>query len=81
MSLLPEQQFLESSCDQGAANLEQRFGVSVHQLQWGDRNLNWTFGHGSTPGWYGFTINYQMDGDGHQDSYNVYLDNLTFSYQ
>ena len=44
-------------------------------------NLNWTFGHGSTPGWYGLTINYQMDGDGHQDSYNVYLDNLTFSYQ
>jgi hypothetical protein len=42
---------------------------------------NWTFGHGSTPGWYGLTIDYQMDGDGHQDSYNVYLDNLTFSYQ
>ncbi|HWO39654.1 MAG TPA: hypothetical protein VNO32_63605, partial [Candidatus Acidoferrum sp.] len=44
-------------------------------------NLNWTFAHGSTPGWYGLTINYQMDGDRHQDSYNVYLDNLTFSYQ
>jgi hypothetical protein len=43
--------------------------------------INWTFGHGSTPGWYGLTIDYQMDGDGHQDSYNVYLDNLTFSYQ
>jgi hypothetical protein len=44
-------------------------------------NLNWTFGHGSAPGWYGLTINYQMDGDSRQDSYNVYLDDLTFSYQ
>jgi hypothetical protein len=44
-------------------------------------NLNWTFGHGSTPGWYGVTINYQMDGNSSQDSYNVYLDNLSFSYQ
>ena len=39
--------------------------------------LNWTFPNGSTPGWYGLTINYQMDGDSKQDSYNVYLDNLT----
>jgi hypothetical protein len=44
-------------------------------------NLNWTFGHGSTPGWYGVTINYQMDGNSKQDSYNVYLDNLSFSYE
>jgi hypothetical protein len=43
--------------------------------------LNWTFGHGSAPNWYGVTINYQMDGDYKQDSYNVYLDNLTISYQ
>ena len=43
--------------------------------------LNWTFGHGSAPNWYGITINYQMDGDNRQDSYNVYLDNLTFSYE
>ncbi len=43
--------------------------------------LNWTFGHGSTPGWYGVTINYQMDGNSKQDSYNVYLDNLSFTYQ
>jgi Putative Ig domain len=43
--------------------------------------LNWTFPHGSTPGWYGVTINYQMDGDKNQDSYTVYLDKLTFSYQ
>ena len=44
-------------------------------------NLNWTFGHGSSPGWYGVTINYQMDGNQNQDSYNIYLDELTFSYQ
>jgi hypothetical protein len=44
-------------------------------------NLNWTFGHGSTPGWYGVTVNYQMDGDSRQDSYNVYLDNLTLYYE
>jgi hypothetical protein len=43
--------------------------------------LNWTFGHGLAPNWYGVTINYQMDGDYKQDSYNIYLDNLTFSYQ
>jgi len=43
--------------------------------------LNWTFEKGSTPGWYGLTINFQMDGDDKQDSYNVYLDNLTFSFQ
>jgi hypothetical protein len=43
--------------------------------------LNWTFPQGSAPGWYGLTINYQMDGDSRQDSYNVYLDNLTFTYQ
>jgi Putative Ig domain len=43
-------------------------------------NLNWTFPHGSTPGWYGLTINYQMDGNYQHQPYNVYLDNLTFSY-
>lgn len=44
-------------------------------------NLNWTFGHGSTPNWYGLTINYQMDGNNKQDSYDIYLDKLTFSYE
>ncbi len=43
--------------------------------------LNWTFGHGSASNWYELTMNYQMDGNHNQDSYNVYLDNLTFSYQ
>jgi hypothetical protein len=44
-------------------------------------NLNWTFGHGSANGRYGLTINYQMDGNRNEISYNVYLDNLTFPYQ
>ncbi len=44
-------------------------------------NLNWTFPAGSTNGWYGLTINYQMDTDSQHDSYNTYLDNLTFSYE
>jgi Putative Ig domain len=43
--------------------------------------LNWTFEHGSAPGWYGVVLNFQMDGDFKQDSYNVYLDNLKVTYQ
>ncbi len=44
-------------------------------------NLNWAFWHGSANGWYGLTINYQMDGNDRQDSYNMYLDKLDFTYQ
>ena len=44
-------------------------------------NLNWTFDKGSSPGWYGVTINFQMDGNYKQDQYKVYLDNLTLTYQ
>lgn len=44
-------------------------------------NLGWTFPHGSAPGWYGVTVNYQMDLNNKQSAYKVYLDNLTFSYQ
>jgi hypothetical protein len=36
---------------------------------------------GSTAGWYGVTVNYQMDGNYAQAPYSVYLDELTFSYQ
>ncbi len=43
--------------------------------------LNWTFEMGASPGWYGLTVNFQMDGDYKQDSYNVSLDNLTLTYQ
>jgi hypothetical protein len=45
------------------------------------QELNWTFDHGSSPGWYGLTINYQMDGNYQQAPYKVYLDNLTITYQ
>jgi len=43
--------------------------------------LNWTFEKGGSPGWYGLTINFQMDGNYKQEPYKVYLDNLTLSYQ
>lgn len=35
----------------------------------------------SAPGWYGITINYQMDGNYAQWAYDVYVDNLNFTYQ
>ncbi|MGA9393557.1 MAG: hypothetical protein WBV69_24210 [Candidatus Sulfotelmatobacter sp.] len=44
-------------------------------------NLNWTYNPGSAPGWYGVTVNYQMDGNYKQNAYDVYLDKLTFTYQ
>lgn len=42
-------------------------------------NLNYKEGPTST-GWYGVTINYQMDGNGSQQPYSVWLDNLNFTY-
>ncbi len=42
--------------------------------------LNWTYNPGSTDGWWGITINWQMDGNYQQDSYSVHLDELTFTY-
>jgi hypothetical protein len=44
-------------------------------------NLNWTFSPASYPGWYGVTVNYQQDGNYKQQSYNIYLDDFTFTYQ
>jgi hypothetical protein len=43
--------------------------------------LNQSYEHGAAPGWYGITINYQMDGNYQQSPYSVYLDDLTFSYE
>jgi hypothetical protein len=43
--------------------------------------LNQTYDPGSAIGWYGITINYQMDGNYEQSPYSVYLDNLTFTYE
>ncbi|MGB2604767.1 MAG: hypothetical protein WBC78_14305 [Candidatus Sulfotelmatobacter sp.] len=44
-------------------------------------NLNQYYDHGSAPGWYGVTINYQEDGNYKQTPYSVYLDQLTFGYE
>lgn len=45
-------------------------------------NVNTTYGHGTAPSdWYGITINYQQDGNEYQQGYDVYLDELTFTYQ
>jgi hypothetical protein len=45
------------------------------------RTLNLYNNPGSTPGWYGVTVNYQMDGNYKQSPYSVFLDDLTFSYE
>jgi hypothetical protein len=42
--------------------------------------LNTYYNPGRTPGWYGVTVNYQMDGDSQQTPYEVFLDQLTFNY-
>jgi hypothetical protein len=42
--------------------------------------LNVTSPPYSVPGWYGVTVNYQMDGDYQQSAYTVYVDKLTFTY-
>lgn len=34
----------------------------------------------SAPGWWGITVNYQMDGNHGQYAYNVYVDKLNFTY-
>ncbi|HEY6770609.1 MAG TPA: hypothetical protein VI386_38180 [Candidatus Sulfotelmatobacter sp.] len=43
--------------------------------------VNQYYNPGSAPGWWGITINYQMDGNNKQNPYSVYLDELTFNYQ
>jgi hypothetical protein len=43
--------------------------------------VNQYYNPGSTAGWYGVTINYQMDGNYQQSPYSVYLDDLTFTYE
>jgi hypothetical protein len=42
--------------------------------------INKYYSPGASPGWYGITINYQMDGNSKQNSYTVYLDELNFTY-
>jgi major membrane immunogen (membrane-anchored lipoprotein) len=43
--------------------------------------LNWTYRPFSAPGWYGVTINYQMDGNYKQTPYTVFVDKLNITYQ
>jgi hypothetical protein len=43
--------------------------------------VNQYYNPGSAVGWYGITINYQMDGNSQQAPYSVYLDELSFTYE
>jgi len=44
-------------------------------------NINQYYAPGSCPsGWWGITVNYQMDGNYKQSPYTTYLDNFSFSY-
>ncbi len=43
--------------------------------------LNWAYYPFSAPGWWGITVNYQMDGDYKQTPYTVYVDKLNFTYE
>lgn len=43
--------------------------------------LNKTYAPFSAPGWYGVTVNYQLDGNSKQSPYTVYVDKLNFTYQ
>jgi hypothetical protein len=43
--------------------------------------LNWTLPPFPAPGWYGITINYQMDGNYKQSPYTVWVDKLNFTYE
>jgi hypothetical protein len=44
-------------------------------------NVNRYYSPGPAPGWYGVTVNYQMDGNNTQAPYTIFLDQMTFSYQ
>jgi major membrane immunogen (membrane-anchored lipoprotein) len=44
-------------------------------------NLNVYRNPGSAVGWYGITVNWQIDGNSKQNPYTVYLDNFNFTYQ
>jgi hypothetical protein len=44
--------------------------------------INRYYAPGSAPGgWWGITVNYQMDGDHKQSAYTTFLDNFSFTYQ
>lgn len=43
--------------------------------------LNRTFAPFPAPGWWGITVNYQLDGNYAQAPYTVYIDQLNFTYE
>jgi hypothetical protein len=43
--------------------------------------INQTYSPFSAPGWWGITVNYQMDGNSEQSAYGVYVDKLNFTYE
>jgi hypothetical protein len=45
-------------------------------------NINQKYAPGTAPsGWWGITVNYQMDGNSKQSANTTYLDNFSFTYQ
>jgi hypothetical protein len=45
-------------------------------------NINQRYAPGTAPsGWWGITVNYQMDGNIKQTANTTYLDNFSFTYQ
>jgi hypothetical protein len=44
-------------------------------------NINHYYDPGPAPGWYGVTVNYQMDGNSKQAAYSTYLDNFSLTYE
>ena len=45
-------------------------------------NINQKYAPGTAPsGWWGITVNYQMDGNNKQSANTTYLDNFSFTYQ
>lgn len=43
--------------------------------------VNRSYSPFSAPGWYGITVNVQLDGNNRQTPYTVYVDKLNFTYQ
>jgi hypothetical protein len=44
-------------------------------------NINITYPRYYTPGWYGLVVNFQLDGNYKQQSYSVYVDDLSITYE
>ncbi len=44
-------------------------------------NVNLTYPHYNSGDWYGFGVNYQMDGNSSQSSYSTFVDQFSITYQ